>query len=128
MNNTDLILTKEAELRQAQLTGDVTALEQLIDDELVFTALDGTVIGKRDDLSLHQSGRLKITKMEVADRHILDLGTVAVVNVLMEAEAKLDGATLNETLRYTRVWCEQPDGWRVIAGHMSIVPRNEAAA
>jgi ketosteroid isomerase-like protein len=118
----DAILAREEELRQAQLNGDVAALDRLIDDALVFTALDGRVVGKADDLALHRSGRLRITRMDPADRHILHLGTVAVVSVLMQASAILDGGEVSGPLRYTRVWCERADGWRVVAGHMSAVP------
>jgi ketosteroid isomerase-like protein len=118
----DAILAREEELRQAQLSGDVAALDRLIDDALVFTALDGRVVGKADDLALHRSGRLRITRMDPADRHILHLGTVAVVSVLMQASAILDGGEVSGPLRYTRVWCERADGWRVVAGHMSAVP------
>ncbi len=118
----EVILAREEELRQAQLSGDVAALDRLIDDALVFTALDGRVVGKADDLALHRSGRLRITRMDPADRHILHLGTVAVVSVLMQASAILDGGEVSGPLRYTRVWCERADGWRVVAGHMSAVP------
>ena len=118
----EAILAREEELRQAQLSGDVAALDRLIDDALVFTALDGRVVGKADDLALHRSGRLRITRMDPADRHILHLGPVVVVSVLMQASAILDGGEVSGPLRYTRVWCERADGWRVVAGHMSAVP------
>lgn len=118
----DTILAREEELRQAQLDGDVATLDRLIDDALVFTALDGRVVGKADDLALHRSGRLRVTRMDPADRHILDLGTVVVVSVLMQASAVLDGGEVSGPLRYTRVWCERGGEWRVVAGHMSAVP------
>jgi ketosteroid isomerase-like protein len=111
----------EDQLRRAQLGGDVAALDELLDDALVFTAIDGTVVGKNDDLELHRSGRLRISKMEASDLRVLHLGTVAVVSVQMEAEAVLDGVGMSGRLRYTRVWTQRADGWRVIAGHMSVV-------
>jgi hypothetical protein len=117
----DAVLACEEELRQAQLSGDVTALERLLDDGLVFTALDGAVVGKADDLALHRSGRLRITRMDPGERHVLRLGAVAVVVVRMEAAAVIDGAEVAGPLRYTRVWHERAGGWRVVAGHMSTV-------
>jgi hypothetical protein len=111
----------EARLRQAQLDGDVTALDQLLDEALVFTTLDGSVVGKSDDLALHRSRRLRISKMEPTDFRILDLEKVAVVSVEMDAEAVYDGVRSGGRLRYTRVWAQRPDGWRVVAGHMSAV-------
>lgn len=121
MHDDDAILRCEEELRVAQLAGDVATLDRLIDDALVFTALDGSIVGKEDDLSLHRSGRLKITRMEPGERHVLRFGSIAVVSVRMEATASLDGAEVSAPLRYTRVWREHPDGWRIVAGHMSAI-------
>ena len=122
----DPILVYEAALRQAQLGGDVEALDRLLDDSLVFTTLEGTVVGKADDLSIHRSGRLKISRMDPSDRHIVRLGSTVVVSVRMEAEASFDGVPARNALRYTRVWHDLPDGWRVVAGHMSVVPAGES--
>ncbi len=118
----DEILACEAELRQAQLTGDVAILDRLLDDVLVFTSFDGTLATKSDDLSLHRSGRLRITRMDPADRRPLHLGATSVVSVLMQAEALVDGVAVAAAMRYTRVWHKRPDGWRLVAGHMSPVP------
>jgi hypothetical protein len=37
----DPILARETELREAMLANDVSALDRLIDDALVFTTLEG---------------------------------------------------------------------------------------
>jgi hypothetical protein len=87
----------------------------------VFTGIDGRLYTKADDLALHRSGKLRITRMDPGERHIVRLGAVVVVNVRMEAAATVDGAEESGPLRYTRVWSECPGGWRVIAGHMSAV-------
>jgi hypothetical protein len=118
----DPILAAEAALRAAQLAGDVGALDRLLDDGLVVTGLDGAVVGKADDLALHRSGRLKVTRMDPSDTRIVRFGPVAVVSVRMEAAAVVDGAAVSGPLRYTRVWREAPGGRRVVAGHMSPVP------
>ncbi len=117
----DPILRCEAELRAAQLAGDVAALDRLIDDALVFVALDGSVVGKADDLELHRSGRLRVTRMDPVERHVRRLGAVVVVTVRMDATATIDGTEVSGPLRYTRVWCQHGDGWRIVAGHMSAI-------
>jgi ketosteroid isomerase-like protein len=115
------ILACEAEIRDAQLKSDVAVLDRLLDDALVFTAIDGTLASKSDDLSLHRSGRLRITKMDPSDRRLLHLGATSVVSVRMNAEAVIDGVPVAATLRYTRIWHRRPEGWRLVAGHMSTV-------
>jgi ketosteroid isomerase-like protein len=122
MSIDDEILVCEAELRHAQLSGDVTALDRLLDDLLLFTTIDGTLASKSDDLSLHRSGRLRITRMDPSDRRLLHLQDTSVVSVRMNAEAVMDGVPVTATLRYTRIWHKRPDGWRLVAGHMSTVP------
>lgn len=117
----DPILALEEELRRAQLAGDVAALDRLLDDALLFTGIDGRLYTKRDDLALHRSGKLRITRMDPGERHIVRLGAVVVVNVRMEAAATVDGVEESGPLRYTRVWAERSGGWRVVAGHMNAV-------
>jgi len=116
------IVDREAELRQAQLASDVGLLERLLDDALVFTNFDGTLATKDDDLSMHRSGRLRITRMDPLESHMLHLGQTSVVSVKMDAAAILDGARMAAVLRYTRIWHKKHDEWRLVAGHMSIVP------
>jgi len=122
MSIDDEILACEEELRQAQLKGDVAVLDRLLDDRLLFTSIDGTLASKSDDLTLHRTGRLRITRMDPSDRHILHLGATSVVSVLMGAGAILNGVPIAATLRYTRVWHKCADGWQLVAGHMSAAP------
>ena len=117
----DPILAREAELREAMMTNDVAALDRLIDDDLVFTTLEGEVVGKRFDLDAHRARRLRLTRLEPSDRHVLRYGGTAVVSVRMEIAGTYDGAPVGGALRYTRVWVERSDGWRIVAGHMGAV-------
>jgi len=121
------IVSFEAALVEAQLTGDVAALDRLLDEELYFTGLGGRVYSKADDLAAHRSGQLRITKMRPLQRHVTALGSVAVVSVLMDAEAIVDGVLNATRLRYTRIWQQKPDGWKVVAGHMSAAEVTPAA-
>lgn len=121
-NIDDEILACEEALRQAQLTSDVEALNHLISDELVFTSFDGSLATKDDDLSLHRSGRLRITRMEPVERRVLHLGVTSIVSVKMDAAAIVDGVPISGMLRYTRVWHQRAGKWQVVAGHMSSVP------
>jgi hypothetical protein len=39
----------------------------------------------------------------------------------MEMAGSFRGTPFAGPYRYTRVWCERPDGWRIVAGHVSAV-------
>jgi ketosteroid isomerase-like protein len=120
----DPILASEAELRSAMLAGDVATLDRLIDDALMFTGPDGAVVGKQEDLNAHRSRRLQLTRLEPSDERVTCEGAIAIVSVRMDLAGTWDGAAMGGTFRYTRVWCQRPDGWRVIAGHVSAVLSN----
>lgn len=117
----DALRAGEAALRSAQLAGDVAALERLVDDALVFTGPDGVVFGKSEDLDAHRNGTVRITRLQPSDERIQDFGSTAVVSVRMEMAGTFQGARFEGPYRYTRVWCQRPDGWRVVSGHVSAV-------
>ena len=111
----------EDALRRAQLAGDVAALDRLVDDALVFTGPDGLLYGKADDLEAHREGWVRITRLEPSEERVLRFGPVAVITVRMEMAGSFKGMPFAGPFRYTRVWREGPDGWRIVAGHVSAV-------
>lgn len=117
----DALRAAEAALRRAQLAGDAGALERLVDDALVFTGPDGALYGKADDLDAHRHGWVRITRLEPSEERVQRFGTIAVVSVRMDMAGTFRGAPFAGPYRYTRVWCARPDGWRVVAGHVSAV-------
>jgi hypothetical protein len=111
----------EAALRRAQLAGDAAELDRLVDDALVFTGPDGALYGKADDLEAHREGWVRITRLEPSEERVVRVGYVAVVSVRMEMAGSFRGVPFAGPFRYTRVWSARPDGWRVVAGHVSAV-------
>ncbi len=115
----DPLLACEAALRRAQLSGDVAELDRLIDEELVFTGPDGALYSKADDLDAHRTGMIRITRLEGSEDRIQRFGTVAIVSVRMDMSGTFRGEAFSGPFRYTRIWCARPEGWRVVAGHVS---------
>ncbi|MEA2706595.1 MAG: hypothetical protein QOH22_1383 [Gemmatimonadaceae bacterium] len=111
----------EAALRQAQLASDVQELDRLIDDALVFTGPNGAVYGKQADLDAHRQRLIRITRLEPSEERIQRFGHIAVVSVRMEMNGTFEGVAFAGPFRYTRVWRASPDGWRIVAGHVSAV-------
>lgn len=118
MNIEEAIVEQEERLRLAQLKSDVNELSILLDDRLIFSAWDGSIIGKEDDLSLHKSPEFRIIKMDVLERKIECFDSTAIVNVLMDASATVGTDTQAGKMRYIRVWHRFSDGWRVVSGFM----------
>lgn len=120
MSTDATISNLEERLRSAQLKSDTNELSLLLDDSLVFSALDGAVAGKIDDISLHKSPDFRITRMNVIDREIRCHENAAIVNVLMDAAAEFGGSLQSNNIRYIRVWYRFSDGWRIISGSMRL--------
>ena len=104
----------EVALRQAQLASDVSVLDRLLDDALIFTGPDGALYGKQDDLDAHRSGAVRITRLEPSDQRIQRFAGITVVSVRMEMSGTFRGAAFAGPFRYTRVWCVRPEGWRIV--------------
>ena len=120
MNIEKIIVDLEDRLREAQLEGDIEELSHLIDDDIVFSGLDGSVVGKEDDLNLHKMEEFTITRMNLISREIHQFENTVVVNVLMDACAVFNGQSQADKIRYIRVWHKFPDGWRIISGSMRV--------
>lgn len=110
----------EAALRAAMLAGDVSALDRLLDDALVFTDQAGRVLGKADDLAAYRAGLLRLSRADVTDRAIRLAGhDAAVVTLRAELAGRWDGNAFAGAFRYTRVWHRAEGGWRLLAAHCS---------
>jgi ketosteroid isomerase-like protein len=115
-----MIETLEDRLQQAMLTSDVSALDELIADDLVFTRHIGQVIDKQADLDAHRSGIIRFTKVEMSDRQIHQYSDDCVVVTLQANLAgTLEGQAFSEAYRFTRVWLQRQDRWQIIAVHVS---------
>ena len=107
----------EERLRAAMLAGDVAALDELLDDTVLFVAPDGALVRKDDDLELHRSGAQKLTKLSPRELAIELYGhDVAIASALVDLEGTLRGQPFAGTYRYVRTWRRNESGdWRVIA-------------
>lgn len=125
----DEIAACEAEMRAAQLNADVSALERLIADELLFTGPDGQLGSKAEDLQLHGSGMVRFRSHEPEELRVRRIGADVAVSALRARLAvEVRGELVSGTYRYTRVWAREGGGpWRVVGGHVSEVAPDRPA-
>ncbi|WP_341905732.1 nuclear transport factor 2 family protein [Polaromonas sp. YR568] len=115
-NRISEIEAAEDGLRAAMLAGDVTILDALIDDSLLFIGPDGSVLSKDGDLNLYRSGEQRILAVEFQDRQIRIREAVASVTVLAFVSGVFKGHAFEGHFRYLRVWQRTSAGWKVVAG------------
>jgi hypothetical protein len=111
----------EHRLQAAQLASDVGVLDELIDDELLFTGPDGNLHTKAADLAAHRSGQQQLQRVEEVDLRLRVAGSTGITWFLGDLEGSVGGAPFAARLRYTRTWALEPFGWRLVAAHAAIV-------
>lgn len=112
----------EEQLRQAMLSSDVGALEQLISDDLVFTNHFGQLLTKEADLETHRAGVLRFSMLEPSERLLKIDGEIAIASVRMKLSGIYGGVPFAADVRYTRIWRRNVEGrWQVAVGHSSPV-------
>jgi ketosteroid isomerase-like protein len=118
----DDLRAAERRLQAAQLTSDVAALDALLDDRLVFTAPDGRLYSKADDLRNHRDGFQAMTKVDEDDLRVLVDGRLGVTWFLGTLEGTFGDETFAWRMRYTRTWVhDDAHGWRIVAAHAGAV-------
>lgn len=119
--NVALIEELEEKLRQAMLFSDVSTLDELIADDLVFTMHTGVLVDKQTDLEAHRAGIQKLTTLNGQAQRVQIYDNAAVVTVKMEIAGTFQGEAFAGTFRYTRVWAQPQGRWQIVAGHVSQV-------
>jgi ketosteroid isomerase-like protein len=114
----DSLTEAERRLQAAQLSSDVTALDELIDDRLLFTGPDGSLLTKADDLDAHRSGAQTLHRLDEIDLRIRVFGSTGVTWLLADVAGTFGGQSVTARLRYTRTWVlDERNGWQVVAAH-----------
>jgi hypothetical protein len=115
----EAIEAREEELRQAMLAGDVARLDGLLDPELMFTGPDGSMASKADDLAAHRAGVVKMTRMDLVNRHIKVWDGWAAAAVMVDLAGLFQGQPFEGRYGYTRFWRLTDGVWRVVAGQVA---------
>ena len=111
----DEILALEQLWRQAQLSGDVQAMDKLLSDDYLGTNISGTVLTKAQQLDRMRTRKATITTLELSDIKVKLVGQIAIVTSLGTITST-GGATgtLNGSFRYTRIYQRLANGsWKV---------------
>ncbi len=117
------IVVLEARIRMAQLGADLTTLDDLIADDLLFTGPDGQLGSKAQDIEAYQSGTVKFIEHVPEELRIRRVSADVSISAL-RAQLTVDvaGSLARGTYRYTRIWArEDGQAWRVVGGHVSVV-------
>lgn len=119
MNSKAIIEEYELALRKAMLANDVEALTDLLDDDLVFTAPDGQVLSKNDDLSVRRNRLLRLDQLDVYETQTHRIGETILTTTKATLAGHFGSTPIGGSFAYTRLWRKSNAGWRIVAGHTS---------
>jgi ketosteroid isomerase-like protein len=115
--------TLEEQWRQAQLGGDVATMDKLLSDDYIGISMTGQVNTKTQQLDRMRMHKVALTKLDLGDRQVKLIGSIAIVTSRAEVEGTNDGAPIKGTFRYTRVYQRLPSGvWRITSFEATRVP------
>jgi ketosteroid isomerase-like protein len=113
----------EEQWRQAQLTGDVAAMDRLLSDDYVGISMDGEVSTKTQQLDRLRTRSLVLTRIDLSDVKVKLLGQVAIVTSLSDVQGQNEGLPITGRYRYTRVYQRLPSGtWKITNFELTRVP------
>jgi ketosteroid isomerase-like protein len=111
----DVVLRLEQQWDDALTKSDVSALEKLYDDSIVYTHSNGKVDTKESYLSAIKSGATQYQSMTRDDIKVSVYGHTAVVTCHWEVHVVARGNKIDTNARYLHVYVEQPNGWKLVA-------------
>jgi ketosteroid isomerase-like protein len=113
----------EEQWRQAQLAGDVAAMDKLLSDDYIGISMTGQVNTKTQQLDRMRMHRVALTRLDLGDRQVKLIGSIAIVTSRAEVEGTNEGAPVKGTFRYTRVYQRLPSGgWKITSFEATRVP------
>ena len=113
----------EEQWRQAQLVGDVTTMDKLLSDDYIGISITGQVNTKMQQLDRMRMHKVMLTKLDLGERQVKLIGSIAIVTSRAEVEGTNDGLPIKGTFRYTRVYQRLPSGaWKITSFEATRVP------
>jgi ketosteroid isomerase-like protein len=111
----DTVLRLEQQWENALTNSDISALENLYDESLIYTHSNGKVDTRESYLAAIKSGATKYQSMKRDEIKVSVYGHTAVVTCHWEVHILSRGNKTDLNARYLHVYAEQPDGWKLVA-------------
>ena len=113
----------EEQWRQAELSGDADAMDQLLSDDYIGISVTGQVNTKNQQLDRMRMHKIVLTKIDLGEMQVKLAGSIAIVTSRAQVEGTHDGVPIKGTFRYTRVYQRLPSGvWKITSFEATRVP------
>lgn len=120
------VMQLEHDWANADVKGDTAALERLEAADFTFTAPDGAVTGKTDDVNDLKTGNFKAEAIDLDDMKVHLYGNAAVITGKATLKnAKWHGKDISGDYRFTDVWAKVNGNWQVVASQSAAVAKQQ---
>ena len=116
MNIQNQIIECEEKLLNAMIESNLTVLDELLHENLLFNIPNGVTVTKKMDLDNYRSGNMCIKSILSSDQIIQLIDDTAIVAVNLTLKGKFNQQSLDGHYRYLRVWKLFNTSWKIIAG------------
>jgi len=107
---------------EAHVRGDSAALSRLWADDLEVAVPKMSVMRKGELIKFVESGRMKFQRYETSDLNFRIYGQSGVVTGRVQRKREINGRTVEDDWRFTKVYQRTAAGWRVVSFHASEGP------
>ncbi len=119
MTTEQQILERGKQWADAEVRGDVAALDTLTTDDFTLVGPLGFVLDKQQWLARYPSGGLVTQRLDWTDVQVRSYGTTAVSVGVHTQEAKFQGNPADGRFRVTHIWVKDGEQWRLAGQHLS---------
>ncbi len=116
------VLAAQAAMVEAELAGDVAALNLLIAEDFWGMDLENGPFTRASILEGYTSGAVELDSHEVSEVEVRILGGTAVTTGLAAIRGRAGGQPFASRMRFMDVWAWRDAAWRLIAAHVVPTP------
>jgi hypothetical protein len=116
MNYQEQIIENEKKLLDAFKNKDLTVLQELLHDNLLFILPNGLTETKTGVLNNYRSGDTVMASISASDYVISCIDDTVIVSLNLELKGKYFDHVIEAKFRYIRIWKLFGETWKVIAG------------
>ncbi|HJZ69046.1 MAG TPA: nuclear transport factor 2 family protein [Blastocatellia bacterium] len=106
---------------QALVNADISKLDKIVGDDLIYISPVGKVQTKAEIVSDLKSGALKVSSIEQGDPNVRIFGNTAVVTYLTTSKFVDNGREYNNQIRSTSVYVKRSGHWQLVSQQMTRV-------
>lgn len=111
----------EAEWNTAHVQGDAATLGRIFADDLIALVPGMRPLTKADSLGMFNVGGMKFDRYESSDTQSRVYGDTAVVTGRIKRTRTIQGKTMEDDWRFTKVYVRRAGNWQVVSFHASNV-------